>query len=81
MKAKVYVTLKPGVLDPQGKAIHHSVELLGYEQIEDVRQGKYFEIALDGNLSEQEARATAEKIARDVLANPVIEDYRVEIVG
>ena len=47
MKAKVYVTLKPSVLDPQGKAIHHSVELLGFEKIKDVRQGKYFEIALD----------------------------------
>jgi phosphoribosylformylglycinamidine synthase PurS subunit len=79
MKAKVYVTLKPGVLDPQGKAIHHSVELLGFEQITDIRQGKYFEIALDSALTETEAKETAEKIARDVLANPVIEDYRVEI--
>ena len=80
MKAKVYVTLKPSVLDPQGKAIHHSVELLGFENIADVRQGKYFEIALAENLSEQEAQTTAEKIAKNVLANPVIEDYRVEIV-
>jgi phosphoribosylformylglycinamidine synthase len=81
MKAKVYVTLKPSVLDPQGKAIHHSVELLGFEKIADIRQGKYFEIALDGALSDAEARETAEKIARDVLANPVIEDYRVEITA
>ncbi|HEY0429591.1 MAG TPA: phosphoribosylformylglycinamidine synthase subunit PurS [Pyrinomonadaceae bacterium] len=81
MKAKVYVTLKPGVLDPQGKAIHHSVELLGFEKITDIRQGKYFEIALDADLPEPEARAAAEKIAKDVLANPVIEDYRVEIVN
>lgn len=80
MKAKVYVTLKPSVLDPQGKAIHHSVELLGIEQIEDIRQGKYFEIALDENLSEADAKQTAERIAKNVLANPVIEDYRVEIV-
>jgi len=80
MKAKVYVTLKPSVLDPQGKAIHHSVELLGFEQIADIRQGKYFEIALDSELTESQAKETAEKIARDVLANPVIEDYRVEIV-
>jgi len=79
MKAKVYVTLKPSVLDPQGKAIHHSVELMGFEKIEDIRQGKYFEIALGDNVSETEARQAAEKIARDVLANPVIEDYRVEI--
>ena len=81
MKAKVYVTLKPSVLDPQGKAIHHSVELLGYKQIADVRQGKYFEIVLDDSASELEATAAIEKIARDVLTNPVIEDYRVEIIG
>ncbi len=79
MKAKVYVTLKPSVLDPQGKAIHHSVELLGFENVADIRQGKYFEIALDSNLSKTEAQTTTEKIAREVLANPVIEDYRVEI--
>lgn len=81
MKALVYVTLKPSVLDPQGKAIHHSVELLGNRNISDIRQGKYFEIALDPNISEADARESAEKIARDVLANPVIEDYRVEIVS
>jgi len=81
MKAKVYVTLKPSVLDPQGKAIHHSVELMGFEKIADVRQGKYFEIALDEAVTESEARTAAEKIAKDVLANPVIEDYRVEIDG
>ena len=81
MKAKVYVTLKPSVLDPQGKAIHHSVELLGFEKIADIRQGKYFEIALDAALSDTEAQETAERIAKDVLANPVIEDYRVEIVN
>jgi phosphoribosylformylglycinamidine synthase subunit PurS len=79
MKAKVYVTLKPSVLDPQGKAIHHSVELLGFEKIEDIRQGKYFEIALDSGLTSEQAQATAERIAKDVLANPVIEDYKVEI--
>lgn len=81
MKAKVYVTLKPSVLDPQGKAIHHSVESMGFESVSDIRQGKYFEIALDENLSESDAQTAIEKIARDVLANPVIEDYRVEIVN
>lgn len=81
MKAKVYVTLKPSVLDPQGKAIHHSVELLGFEQIADIRQGKYFEIVLDAGLTESQAKESAEKIAKDVLANPVIEDYRVEIIN
>lgn len=79
MKAKVYVTLKSGVLDPQGKAIQHSVELLGYNGIADVRQGKYFEIALEGALDEARARETAERMARDVLSNPIIEDYRVEV--
>ncbi|MFN6964269.1 MAG: phosphoribosylformylglycinamidine synthase subunit PurS [Pyrinomonadaceae bacterium] len=80
MKAKVYVTLKSGVLDPQGKAIHHSAELLGFEKIDDIRQGKYFEIEINDSATEDEARESAEKIARDILANPVIEDYRVEIV-
>ena len=79
MKAKVYVTLKPGVLDPQGKAIHHSAELMGYRSLADIRQGKYFEIAIDPSATESEARDSIEKIASDVLANPVIEDYRVEI--
>ena len=79
MKAKVYVTLKPSVLDPQGKAIHHSVELLGFESITDVRQGKYFEVQLAEGLSETQATEVATQIAKDVLANPVIEDYRVEL--
>lgn len=81
MKAKVYVTLKPSVLDPQGKAIHHSVESLGHDNIGDIRQGKYFEIAFENGISEADARSEAEKIAKDVLANPVIEDYRVEIAS
>ena len=79
MKAKVYVTLKTSVLDPQGKAIKHSVELLGYQGVGDIRQGKYFEIAMDGGLSEDQARTQAERMAREVLSNPIIEDFRVEI--
>jgi phosphoribosylformylglycinamidine synthase len=79
MKAKIYITLKPSVLDPQGKAIHHAVETIGYRGIQDVRQGKYFEITLDAQLSEDDARASIERMARDVLSNPVIEDYRVEL--
>ena len=78
LKAKVYVTLKSGVLDPQGKAIQHSVGLLGYGGIADVRQGKYFEVALE-ETDEARARETAERMAKDVLSNPIIEDYRVEI--
>lgn len=79
MKAKVYVNLKSGVLDPQGKAIQHSVELLGFTGIADVRQGKYFEIALDSAVDDEKARESVEKMAREVLSNPIIEDYRVEI--
>ena len=79
IKARVYVTLKPGVLDSQGKAIQHSVELLGFNGVADVRQGKYFEIAIDGSLSEAEARESATRMAREVLSNPIIEDYRVEM--
>ena len=79
MLAKVYVTLKKGVLDPQGKAIHHAAATIGYQGIADVRQGKYFEIMLDGSLDEAQARGQIEKFAHDVLSNPVIEDYRVEI--
>lgn len=79
MKAKVFVTLKPSVLDPQGKAIHHSVASLGFAGIGDIRQGKYFEIALDPAITEADARSSVERIAKDVLANPVIEDYRVEL--
>ncbi len=79
MRAKVYVTLKPSVLDPQGKAIQHSVELLGFDKVLDIRQGKYFEVQLADGLSEKEAGEIVRQIAKDVLANPVIEDFRVEI--
>jgi phosphoribosylformylglycinamidine synthase subunit PurS len=79
MKARIYVTLKPSVLDPQGKAIHHAVETIGFTGIKDVRQGKFFEVVIDGSLSPEEARAEIERMARDVLANPIIEDYRVEL--
>lgn len=79
MKAKVYVTLKPSVLDPQGKAIKHSVELLGFSTISDIRQGKYFEVSIDGSVSADQAQTDAERLARDVLSNPIIEDFRVEI--
>jgi phosphoribosylformylglycinamidine synthase len=79
MKALVYVTLKPSVLDPQGKAIYHSTELLGFTNLADIRQGKYFEIAFADGVSDADARTAAENIAKEMLANPVIEDYRVEI--
>ena len=76
--ARVYVTLKKSVFDPQGKTIHDALRSLGYSSVADVRQGKFFEVALDG-LSGDDARRAAEEIARRVLANPVIESYRVEV--
>jgi phosphoribosylformylglycinamidine synthase len=79
MKAKVYVTLKPSVLDPQGKAIKHSVQLLGFETVSDIRQGKYFEIAMGNGVSKEAARDEATRLAHEVLSNPIIEDFRVEI--
>jgi len=79
MKAKIYVTLKPSVLDPQGKAIHHAVETIGYRGIRDVRQGKYFVVTVDDSFSSEDARAEIERMAHDVLANPIIEDYLVEM--
>ena len=79
MKARIFVTLKPSVLDPQGKAIHHAVETIGFHGIQDVRQGKYFEVSVNGSLSPEVARAEIERMAREVLANPIIEDYRVEL--
>lgn len=77
-RARVYVTLKKSVFDPQGKTIHEALLSLGYGQVSDVRQGKFFEIDLQGVAADQ-ARAAAEEIARRVLANPVIESYRVEV--
>ncbi len=79
MKAKVYVNLKPSVLDPQGKAIQHSVEMLGFNGISDIRQGKYFEILLDDSLDKEQAQQSVSRMAKEVLSNPIIEDYRVEI--
>jgi phosphoribosylformylglycinamidine synthase len=70
---------KRTVLDPQGKTIHNALAGLGYAQVQEVRQGKFFVLNLDG-WSRDEAQAQIERIAKDVLANPVIEEYRFEIV-
>ena len=78
-KAKVYVTLKKSVFDPQGKTVHEALLSLGYQGVADVRQGKYFEVALQEGLSVEQAQKTVDEIARKVLANPVIESYRVEV--
>ena len=79
MKAQVIVSLKKTVLDPQGKAIHHAIQSLGYKSIASVRQGKVFEIDLDGMKDKEAARAEIERIAREVLTNPVIEEFSYEI--
>jgi phosphoribosylformylglycinamidine synthase len=79
MKAYVYVSLKKSVLDPQGKTIHGALKKIGYQGLEEVRQGKFFEITLDGGLSRAEAEAAVERMAREVLTNPVIEEFRYSI--
>jgi phosphoribosylformylglycinamidine synthase len=78
MKARVYVSLKPTVLDPQGQTIRGALAGLGHASISDVRQGKYFEIALADGTDKKRAAEEIDQIAKDILANPVIEDYRVE---
>jgi phosphoribosylformylglycinamidine synthase len=79
MRAFVYVSLKKSVLDPQGKTIQGALKKLGYRGLEDVRQGKYFEITLDGGLNQAEAQAEVERMAREVLTNPVIEEFRFSL--
>ena len=78
MKARVFVTLKPSVFDPQGHTIAEALHSLGYRGIADVRQGKFFELDL-GEASAHEARRLATEVADRLLANPVIESYRVEL--
>jgi phosphoribosylformylglycinamidine synthase PurS subunit len=75
MKAHVYVTLKQTVLDPQGQAIHNALKKMQYQGIEDIRHGKYFAIQLDSQLDAAAAQAEVERIAREVLTNPVIEEF------
>jgi phosphoribosylformylglycinamidine synthase len=80
MKAHVYVTLKTSVLDPQGQTIHNALRKIGFARVESVRQGKYFALSLAAGLAPQDARTQVERIAREVLTNPVIEEftYRIE---
>ena len=79
MKARVYVTLKRGVLDPQGKAVCTSLHQLGYREVTDVRIGKYMEVTL-GGLPRQEAEKRLQAMCDKLLANPVIEDFRFEFL-
>jgi phosphoribosylformylglycinamidine synthase subunit PurS len=78
MKARVFVTLKPSVFDPQGQTIADALHSMGYTGVGDVRQGKYFELEL-AEKSADRARALASEVADKLLANPVIESYRVEV--
>ena len=79
MRARVYVTLKPSVFDPQGRVVADALQTLGYDDVRDVRQGKFFEVELEAaDASTAEARVA--DMAAKLLANPVIESYRVEVL-
>ncbi len=78
MKATVFVSLKPSILDPQGQTIAEALHSLGYASVQDVRQGKYFELDID-TASVEQAQALVSEVADKLLANPVIERYRVEV--
>ncbi|MDP6579419.1 MAG: phosphoribosylformylglycinamidine synthase subunit PurS [Vicinamibacterales bacterium] len=80
MKTRVFVTLKPSVFDPQGKTIVDALGSMGYAGVRDVRQGKYFELDVDAGTAD-EARSLVSEVADKLLANPVIESYRVEVDG
>jgi phosphoribosylformylglycinamidine synthase len=79
MRARVYVSLKKTVLDPQGETICAALRSRGYHGIATVRQGKVFDVELTGTADPSQMRLQLEEVARDVLANPVIEEYRVEL--
>lgn len=78
MKARIHISLKPGVLDPQGKAIGNALHALGFAGVGEVRQGKLIEVEL-ADADAGAARARVEEMCRQLLANPVIEDYAIEI--
>jgi phosphoribosylformylglycinamidine synthase PurS subunit len=80
MKARIRITLKTGVLDPQGKAIQHALGGLGFDGVDEVRQGKYIEVNL-AETDEARAKAAVEKMCKDLLANTVIENYSYELVA
>ncbi len=79
MKAKVYVTLKKSVLDPQGKAVQHALSTMGFNEVKDVRVGKYIELEL-GAIDKAKAEAKIRTMCEKLLANTVIEEYRCELV-
>ena len=79
MKAHVYVTLKTSVLDPQGQTIQNALRKIGFNDVTAVRQGKYFALTLADGLNADAARALVERIAKEVLTNPVIEEFTYKI--
>lgn len=80
MKARVHVSMKPSVLDPQGQTICSALNGMGHKEIAAVRQGKYFEVELAKGTGKAEAAKLLDDVAREVLSNPVIEDYQIEIL-
>ncbi len=78
-KARVFVTLKRGVLDPQGSAVNRALHALGYDEVSDVRLGKLIEVTLDEKLPAAQERARLDEMCKKLLANTVIEDYRIEL--
>ncbi|MGE0040372.1 MAG: phosphoribosylformylglycinamidine synthase subunit PurS [Vicinamibacterales bacterium] len=80
MRARVYVNLKPSVFDPQGRVVAEALQTLGYQDVADVRQGKFFEVELAGG-DPATVKARVTEMAEKLLANPVIESYRVEVLG
>jgi phosphoribosylformylglycinamidine synthase len=80
MKARVFVSLKRTVLDPQGQAVRAALAGLGYTAVSEVRQGKFFDLTISDGTSREQARTDVETVAQEVLANPVIEEYRVELL-
>lgn len=80
MKARVHVSFKETVLDPQGKTVCSALQGMGYSEIQEVRQGKYFDISLQPGTDRKQAEQRMEEVAQEVLANPVIEDFRLEFI-
>ena len=80
MRARVFVTLKPSVFDPQGSTVAEALHTLGYAAVKDVRQGKYFELEIDAATADEATRLASEA-ADKLLANPIIESYRIEVDG
>ena len=79
MKAKVYITLKPGLLDAQGKTIKGALESLGFRGVHEVRMGKYIELELNGGVRPDAAKREVERMCQKLLANPIVETYRVDV--